>query len=301
MLSPSSVILLPVPLDRWKLSEFEGSLSHLSEKTVSMYRKEAGWFAEWCERRCIDDPDSVEEEDLKGWLYGMASEGKARSTMAKKLASVKAYLAWAHCAGLTSTMTGDRTKMVLRGERLPKTLKTSEIRVLLDNPPPSVLADPPEMQARDKAVLELIYGSGLRASEVGLIRLKDVSLPDRVVFVPRGGRFRERLPMSIPCVQAIADWFAVQPIVGPETILFVNSRDKPMSSQDVRRLVGRRLDGATPSALRNACAVHMLDSGAGLRTVQVLMGHASIGTTERYAQAATSHLHASLTSHHPRG
>ena len=164
----------------------------------------------------------------------------------------------------------------------------------------------PEITARDDAVLELLYGSGLRVAELCGLRLGDLDLKGRSVTVWGKGGKQRRVPMSAPGVEAVARYVAsgrAALVNGstPTGSLFVNRRGRQMTPRDVRRILDRRSPVPThPHALRHTYATHLLDGGADLRVVQELLGHASLRTTEIYTHVSTERLVGAYRSAHPR-
>ena len=166
------------------------------------------------------------------------------------------------------------------------------------------------MALRDRAILELLYGSGLRVSEVAGLTLDRVDLDrGRVLVFGKGSKERD-LPLSDPARDALRAWIRDgRPQMAPETpssALFFNGRKHPIGGRDIRRLVGRyggvTLTGrrVTPHTLRHSFATHLLEGGADIRAVQELLGHASVGTTQRYTHVTRSRLFEAYRRSHPR-
>jgi site-specific recombinase XerD len=190
-------------------------------------------------------------------------------------------------------------------------LRADELHQLLDEP---VLAadDAPSIRARDDALLELLYGSGLRVSEVATLRLADLDLDDRTVTVWGKGSKQRRVPMSAPAVLAVARWLggrraellaSLRPDAAPEPadVVFVNRRGRAITPRDIRRILDRRAPAPThPHALRHTFATHLLDGGADLRAVQELLGHASVSTTQIYTHVSVERLREVYRKAHPR-
>jgi len=159
---------------------------------------------------------------------------------------------------------------------------------------------------RDGAVVELLYGSGLRVSELCGLRPDDVDLRSRQVVVWGKGSKQRQVPMSEPSAQAVAEWVqrGRAAMATPETpgdALFVNRRGRRLSPRDVRRILDRRAANPThPHALRHTFATHLLDGGADLRAVQELLGHADLGTTQLYTHVSKERLRAVYDATHPR-
>jgi site-specific recombinase XerD len=193
-----------------------------------------------------------------------------------------------------------------RGDaRLPRVLRDGELTVLLDDPPARASGVPESLRLRDDAVLELLYGSGLRVSEVCTLRPGDLDLPRGRVTVWGKGSKQRTVPLSAPAVAALRRWLA-QPEAetpGPDgrPPLFVNQRGRALTPRDVRRIVDRRSPTPThPHALRHTFATHLLDGGADLRAVQELLGHADLSTTQIYTHVSRERLQRVHRATHPR-
>jgi len=186
-------------------------------------------------------------------------------------------------------------------------LAPSELDALLDPPPCSRLASSPgPIVLRDDAMLELLYGSGLRVAELCGLGLGDIDTKFRSVTVWGKGGKQRRVPISEPAAEAVTRYVtsgraALVNDSTPAGSLFVNRRGRQMTPRDVRRVLDRRSPVPThPHALRHTYATHLLDGGADLRVVQELLGHASLRTTEIYTHVSTERLVSAYRSAHPR-
>jgi site-specific recombinase XerD len=167
--------------------------------------------------------------------------------------------------------------------------------------------DPAWVRLRDDAVLELLYGSGLRVSELCGLAPADVDLAGRTVTVWGKGGKQRRVPVSEPAVDAVDGWLRTgRPVIAAadadgEVALFRNARGRRLSPRDCRRIIDRRASSPThPHALRHTFATHLLDGGADLRAVQELLGHADLATTQRYTHVSKERLRSVYASAHPR-
>jgi site-specific recombinase XerD len=162
----------------------------------------------------------------------------------------------------------------------------------------------PAFDARDDAVLELLYGSGVRVSELCGLRCGDVDLTARRIVVTGKGAKQRHIPLSEPSADAIERWLGERGrCAAPESgeVLFVNRRGRPLTPRDVRRVLDRRSPSPThPHALRHTFATHLLDGGADLRAVQELLGHADLATTQIYTHVSRERLRRVYEASHPR-
>ena len=234
--------------------------------------------------------------------------------MARRCSALRRYFGW---LTRTGRLAADPT-LGLRAPRgtgrLPKILHEEQLHHLLDEPPARAgltddqLADPLQraVHLRDQAVLEVLYGSGLRVSELCGLRSGDVDLLGRRITVWGKGSKQRMLPLSEPSVRALAAWLedgrpmmAEASVVGD--LMFVNKRGNPLTPRDVRRLLDRRsVDPTHPHALRHTFATHLLDGGADLRSVQELLGHEDLATTQIYTHVSRERMRDVFDRTHPR-
>ncbi|NBP18094.1 MAG: tyrosine recombinase XerD, partial [Actinobacteria bacterium] len=188
--------------------------------------------------------------------------------------------------------------------RLPKVLTAEQLRALLETHPEE---HPRWRHLRDDAVVELLYGSGLRVSELCSLDIDSIDARRGTLRVMGKGSKERIVPVSKPSVEAVRDWLALRRDVVREAdasdsvALFVNHRGRRISPRDVRRLIDdRALSPTHPHALRHTFATHLLDNGADLRAVQELLGHADVATTQRYTHVSKERLKTAYGASHPR-
>lgn len=278
---------------------------HLSPHTVSAYRGDLQGLAEFTERGG-SDLTGVSRTMLRRWLAHLATRGYARSSIARKAASVRAFYRFAARRGLVDANPGSMLERPKVGVRLPPVLKVGEAAALVEAPG----GDDP-WAARDRAVLELLYASGLRVSELCGLDLDDLDLDrGRVRVLGKGSRERE-VPVGEAAVDALRSYLRdargrMVPERGQGAALFYNRRSRRLGPRDVRAMVeqyrrdvltGRRV---SPHTLRHSFATHLMEGGADIRTVQELLGHASLDTTQRYTHVSRGRLFGAYRRSHPR-
>lgn len=291
----------------WRLDEFSDSLTALSDNTVTSYLSDLRSFTEWCERGDQNDPSLVKRSTIRRYLSFLTTRQFARRTIARKVASIRRYYRWLVANG-HATVDPTVGVSVPSGEgRLPRVLDAKELTGLLDHAPALTASgdeEPEWRRRRDDAVLEVLYGSGLRVSELCSLTLSSLALDQSAATVWGKGSKERRVPLSAPAVAALRHWVArrAEVIVAEHgDILFGNERGKPLTPRDVRRIVDRRSPVPThPHALRHSFATHLLDGGADLRAVQELLGHSDVATTQRYTHVSRERLSAAYREAHPR-
>jgi len=290
----------------WQFTAWAMSLTDLSPASRRAYENGAKSFFTWAERGGTVGPEQVTRLVLRRYLAYMATRRYARQSVAQRASALRRYFRWLRRNG---TLASDPTVGLAArtGDgRLPRVLSRGDLEIILDRPPVRATEVAPEVRLRDDAVLELLYGSGLRVSELCGMSIEDLDLKGRWATVWGKGSKQRRVPISAPSAGAVEAWVrrgrAVMAGPGsPKDALFLNSRGARLGPRDVRRILDRRASSPThPHALRHSYATHMLDGGADLRVVQELLGHASVKTTQVYTHVSKERLLAVYETSHPR-
>lgn len=281
----------------------------LSEHSVRAYLGDVGYLLTHLTAAGVDDLEAVDIGVLRGWLGTMHAAGLARSTIARRATAARVFLAWAHRSGHVSHDPAAGLATPKSHRALPPVLRPDEVNQLLHIA--AVASDDGSaVGSRDRAVLELLYATGVRVGELTALDVDDVDFERRVVRVfGKGGRERS-VPFGLPAAEAVADWLArgrpelAQAHSGPA--LFLGARGGRLGQRAVRRLVHTRLADVPdtpdlgPHGLRHTAATHVLEGGADLRSVQELLGHASMATTQLYTHVSTERLRRAYAQAHPR-
>lgn len=293
-------------MDRWRIEEFADSLTALSANTVAAYRSDLSGFEEWCERLGLSGPGEVERRNIRRYLAFLTTRQFARRTIARKTASIRRYFRWSVAHGHTTADPTAGVSVPAGDGRLPRVLDARELDGLLDGNQVDRASEPEPAwrRRRDDAVLEVLYGSGMRVSELCSLQVGSLELDRGAATVWGKGAKQRRVPLGESAVDAVRRWLTVRAeVVGAEhgAVLFGNERGKPLTPRDVRRIVDRRSPVPThPHALRHSFATHLLDGGADLRAVQELLGHSDVATTQRYTHVSRERLSAAYREAHPR-
>ncbi len=289
----------------WCFEAFVASLTSVAPATVEAYTRDIGAFLSWCESTGIAVPTNVTRLVLRRYLSSLAERRLAKRSLARAVSSLRRYFAYLHRAGVIDVDPSLRLSAPKGEGRLPRVLSPDEVHGLLDAPPAASLTDP-LVAARDQALLELLYGSGLRISEVCSLTDDRLDLRQRVVRVMGKGSKERLVPMSESAVTAVRNWQHLRsrwPVAeGVDArAVFLNHRGGVLSPRDARRILDRRsLVPVHPHALRHTFATHLLDGGADLRVVQELLGHADLATTQHYTHVTRDRLRKSYDRAHPR-
>jgi site-specific recombinase XerD len=277
-----------------------------AEKTRHAYAVDAERFARWADRHGLA-PAQVTPRALRRYAAALTERGQAPSTVARKLASLRALFRTLVEHGELAQNPADLLSAPRRAQRLPRVLKVAEVAALLDRIPAGTA-----LGLRDRALFELAYASGLRAEELVNLDVDAVEFDAERVRVEGKGAKTRLVPTGEPALRAIERYLqrGRPALVTAEATraLFVSKSGRRLSTSDVRRrlrvwarqAVGLSAAGASPHTLRHSFATHLLEHGADLRSIQELLGHASISTTQVYTRVESARLRSAYARSHPR-
>jgi integrase/recombinase XerC len=296
----------------WEIEAYRRSVGGLSPASVRAYASDAKRFAEWATRGGAEGPADVDRIVLRRYLAFMATRRYSRATIARTAASLRSYFQWCAKRDLIPTDPSIQLSAPTPDSRLPRILGHAELSELLEpagrGPATGGGATPAAtpIDLRDDAVLELLYGSGLRVAELCGLDVDHVDLSHRLVTVTGKGSKQRQVLIHQRSADTIRAWLsgprsALATGSGPPAALFFNRRGNRLGPRDVRRILDRRSPVPThPHALRHSFATHLLDGGADLRVVQELLGHASLQTTQVYTQVSKERMLSVYSGTHPR-
>lgn len=279
--------------------------------TAEAYRRDLEQFAEHVERR-----DGLlvgaTQADVSGFMERMRTNGVESRTIAKKLSALRGFYRWLLLDGRMEHDPTVNVETPASWKVLPKSLPEGDVSEMLGRTGAAARADDADgLALRDHAILELLYAGGLRVGEICALRVEDVHL-DQARAQVRGKGDKERIvPLGRSACEALERYVqrgrpelvraGMSRVVGIERKLFLSVRGKALTRQWVWAMVRATNGNASPHKLRHSCATHMVEHGADLRSVQTLLGHADIATTQVYTHVALGRLKAVHRAHHPRG
>lgn len=237
--------------------------------------------------------------DLRGLLFGLG-RGRQPATLARHVAALRTFFGWLVDTGRLAASPADDLQPPRVGRHLPRVLSTDEANDLFEAP-----TQPGALSVRDRALIELLYGAGLRVGEAAALDRGDLDLVAGLIHVRQGKGGKARLvPAGPPAVEALSAWLAVSG--AEEGPVFTNARGGRLTARSMHRVVHKLglladVPGLHPHALRHSFATHLLDAGADLRGIQELLGHANLSTTQRYTHVSTEGLLATWRKAHPHG
>jgi tyrosine recombinase XerC len=285
---------------------FDGDLRGrgAAERTRREYARDLGQFAEWCDAQKLG-PVEVSHRVARRWAASLSEAEMAPATVARKLTALRSLYGFLVRTERVAQNPADLVATPKRASKLPKVLAPDQVAALLDRIP----AGSP-LEIRDRAMLELAYSCGLRSEEIITLDLGAVDFESEQLRVLGKGSKERIVPIGEPAQRALERYLAVarhalQTDAG-EPALFVSRNGRRLSPSDVARRLQRWVreaalaGGISPHSLRHSFATHLLEGGADLRTIQELLGHASISTTQIYTRVDTTRVRAQYALAHPR-
>jgi integrase/recombinase XerC/integrase/recombinase XerD len=277
---------------------------NLAERTRRAYAVDLGQFVGWAKERGLE-PGAVRHRDVRRYGAGLSSEGAAATTVARKLAAIRGLFDFLVRSERLGQNPADLVSSPKREQKLPRVLSGEQARTLLERIPART-----PLELRDRAMLELAYSCGLRCEEIVNLDAGSVDFESEQVRVLGKGAKERLLPVGEPAQRALRRYLergrhalAADP---DETALFLSKSGRRLHSSDVTRRLALWVReaalaaGVSPHALRHSFATHLLEGGADLRTIQELLGHASISTTQVYTRVDAARLREAYAATHPR-
>ncbi len=268
----------------------------LSPNTIAAYRRDLGQFFDFCDRNGVHSIGDVERRHARRYLAFLDTRGYSKRSVARKASAVTAFYNDSGRRGDTENNPFELVARPKLDRPLPHAIPSRRLAAAIDSIDTS---DP--LGLRDAAIVELLYATGLRISELASLRVNDVA-GETITVVGKGGKTR-MVPIGIPAQNAVKEYLSS----GRETLvvetaatsLFLGARGGPLDPRGVRRVVAKRL-ATFPHALRHSFATHLLEGGADLRVVQDLLGHTDLATTQIYTAVTREHLRGTYDRSHPR-
>lgn len=246
-------------------------------------------------------PDDVDPFAIRSYLAWLDRKGEKKSSLARKLATLRSFYRFLTEESRAGQNPAAEVRTPKQPQHLPRVLTKDDADALMEFPEGDTV-----LSMRDRAILETLYSTGARVSELVGMNLDDLNLSDGLVRLRGKGRKERLVPVGAVAVEAIKDYHAILQHSAPEPLpVFQNSRGGRLTARSVERIVAAyssRLSGGrvSPHALRHSFATHLLDEGADLRAIQEMLGHASLSTTQKYTHLATDQLMAVYDRAHPR-
>ena len=281
----------------------------LSENSLNAYRKDILQFVAFVDEQRVDNLGEVDAELARSWVWSLAESGMAGSSLRRKVSALKGFTAWLAREGHTEGDIGIRVRAPGASRSLPRVLTRHHMEEIFRSLQTHADTGDP-VASRDLAIIEVLYASALRVSELVGLDLQGVDLDGRTLRVVGKGNKERMVPLGTPAATALGAYLdhARDALLegGESSVVFLSTRGKPMGQRSVYEVVARLLADIPgvgplgPHTLRHTAATHLLDGGADLRSVQELLGHASLGTTQIYTHVSSERLTQAYQQAHPR-
>ncbi|MCB0870584.1 MAG: tyrosine recombinase [Solirubrobacterales bacterium] len=275
-----------------------------SPRTLVAYERDLGQLRNWAGGSGLK-PDQVGHKDLRRYAASLSAAGRAPATVARKLAAIRGFYGFLLRTGRVGQNPADLVSAPRRKAKLPQVLTAEQMSGMLDAVPSGS-----PLEIRDRAMFELAYSCGLRSEEVLTLTLDSIDFDDELIRVLGKGTKHRLVPVGEPARQAVELYLSKSRpslVADPaERTLFLSRNGRPLSASDLTRRLAIRMreaaaaGGVSPHALRHSFATHLLEGGADLRTIQELLGHASISTTQVYTHLDAARLRDAYAGSHPR-
>ena len=279
-----------------------------SEHTVRAYSRDLVEFVELLKLEDDADPNGVDHLVIRKYLSCLRNRGLSKTTIARKLSSLRAFFKFLLRRNIVETNPAQDMRTPRREKKLPRFLDESEANALIEAPDTSG-----PKGCRDRAILEMLYGSGLRVAELVALNISDIDMISEVATVRGKGRKERLAPLGSQAVAALRNWLndrrgVVARLGGDDQAVFINCQrgGNRLDSRSIRKLLDVYVKQAglagriSPHTLRHSFATHLLDHGADLRSVQELLGHANLQSTQIYTHVSTERLRKVYDKAHPR-
>ncbi|HEX5017467.1 MAG TPA: tyrosine recombinase XerC [Actinomycetes bacterium] len=282
----------------------------LSPRSVRAYSTDIDSLIEHVSRKGRTSVEEMSLADLRSWLALQQTTGRARSTVARKASAARTFTKWAARTGRANSDVGARLARPKAHRTLPHVLAQGEVDELMASASDRATNDGDPVAVRDLAILELLYATGIRVSELCGLDLDDVDATRRTVRVFGKGAKERTVPYGVPAQLALDGWLTGARTAlaksGSGPALFLGRRGRRIDPRTVRTLVHEHLSAVDdapelgPHGLRHTAATHLLEGGADLRSVQELLGHATLATTQIYTHVSVDRLKRAYDKAHPR-
>jgi len=283
---------------------------NLSVHTIRAYMGDLDSFFEHLEKLDVTDFSKLELSHIRSWLANQQVKGGARTTLSRRAVSIRLFTKWATKKGYLAKDVGATLATPKGARTLPEVLNVADTGVAMDALATRVAEEDGPLAKRDCAMVEVLYASGARVSELCGLDLQDIDYERNTIRVIGKGNKERTIPLGNPAMRALDTWLKEgrPSLAGDKSdrAVFLGARGKRIDQRTVRTVVYHALEaleGAVklgPHALRHSAATHLLEGGADLRTVQEILGHASLATTQIYTHVSTERLQKAFKQAHPR-
>lgn len=281
---------------------------NLSDNSIRGYVTDLESFLKHMEKLGIVEFNQLEIEHIRSWLANLQSTGVARATLTRRIVSIRAFTNWAAANGWLTSDLGANLSVPKPHKVLPEVLNVNEAATVIKALEVKAVEEPNAINIRDLAIVEVLYGSGIRVSELCGLNLADIDYTRNTLNVIGKAGKQRVVPLGIPAIKALSNYLtnARAELLNQlsDSAVFLGLRGKRIDQRTARQVVYDAMQavGASmgPHGLRHTAATHLLEGGADLRTVQEILGHASLSTTQIYTHVSPERLQSAFKQAHPR-
>ena len=293
------------------IAQYEEHLAlvrNLSDNSIRGYVSDLQSFLNHIEKMGITEFDQLELSHIRSWLANQHTTGASRSTLARRIVSMRAFTYWAASNGWIASDLGSQLAIPKRVQHLPEVLNVADAELVIQSLITRLAEEPTDLHRRDLAMVEVLYATGIRVSELCGMDLGNIDNSRNTVRVIGKGDKERVVPIGIPAMKALTDWITNgRPNlvnVSSGSAVFLGSRGKRIDQRTAREVVYEAMKAVGskmgPHGLRHTAATHLLEGGADLRSVQEILGHSSLQTTQIYTHVSPERLRTAYKQAHPR-
>lgn len=281
---------------------------NLSDNSIRGYVSDLNSLLDHINKLGVREFKDLELKHIRSWLAYLQTNGASRSTLARRIVSVRAFTYWAASQGWISTDIGAALEIPKPHRKLPEVLNKNEALTVVEAMQVKAAEEPSAANIRDLAIIEVLYASGIRISELCGLNISDIDFSRNTLRVLGKGSKERVVPLGIPAVMALQNYLnsARKDFANEKSkdAVFLGARGKRIDQRmardvvyDAMSAIGSRM---SPHGLRHTAATHLLEGGADLRTVQEILGHSSLATTQIYTHVSPERLKEAYQQAHPR-
>jgi integrase/recombinase XerC len=291
-----------------KYEEHLALVRNLADNSIRGYVSDLESFLAHIAKLGITEFSELQISHIRSWLANLQSTGLSRATLARRIVSIRAFTYWAASQGWIPSDIGSDLAIPKAHKTLPEVLNHSQTQIVLDAIVAKAGEDPTPLNIRDLAMIETLYATGIRVSEICGLNIRDIDWERNTLLVLGKGDKERVVPIGLPALAAVKNWLSTGRSefanTNSDDAVFLGARGKRIDQRTVREVVYDAMEAIgshmSPHGLRHTAATHLLEGGADLRTVQEILGHSSLATTQIYTHVSPERLKTAYEQAHPR-
>jgi len=291
-----------------KYEEHLALVRNLADNSIRGYVSDLESFLAHIAKLGITEFSELQISHIRSWLANLQSTGLSRATLARRIVSIRAFTYWAASQGWIPSDIGSDLAIPKAHKTLPEVLNHSQTQIVLDAIVAKAGEDPTPLNIRDLAMIEVLYATGIRVSEICGLNIRDIDWERKTLLVLGKGDKERVVPIGLPALTAVKNWLSTCRSefanTNSDDAVFLGARGKRIDQRTVREVVYDAMEAIgshmSPHGLRHTAATHLLEGGADLRTVQEILGHSSLATTQIYTHVSPERLKTAYEQAHPR-